>query len=74
MTKQKFIVFEVINNTISICYPFITNLNKYDNTLILYFFEEFIKYMDFDNNTRLVAKGQYNDYVVYHNHSFYCMH
>ena len=30
--------------------------------------------MDFDNNIQLGAKGQYNDYVVYHNHSFYGMY
>ena len=35
---------------------------------------EFIKYFNLSTDTRLVAKGQYNDFVVYHNNSFYCMH
>jgi hypothetical protein len=69
MTKQ---IFNIIYNNTFI--PFITNLNKYDNTMILYFFTEFIKYFNLSTDTRLVAKGQYNDFVIYHNNSFYCMH
>ena len=42
--------------------------------MILYFFTEFIKYFNLSTDTRLVAKGQYNDFVVYHNNSFYSMH
>jgi len=66
MTKQIFNI--IFNNT------FITNLNRYNDTIILYLFDGFIKYYNLHNNTRLVAKGQYNDFVIYHNNSFYCMH
>lgn len=69
MTKQTFNI--IYNNTII---PFITNLNRYNDTIILYFFTEFIKYFNLSDNTRLVAKGKYNDFVIYHNNSFYCMH
>ena len=69
MTKQ---IFNIIFNNTFI--PFINNLNRYNDTIILYLFEEFIKYYNLPNNTRLIAKGQYNDFVIYHNNSFYCMH
>ena len=69
MTKQLFNI--IYDNTLI---PFVTNLNKYDDTMILYLFTEFIKYFNLSTDTRLVAKGQYNDFVVYHNNSFYCMH
>lgn len=69
MTKQTFNI--IYNNTII---PFITNLNRYNDTMILYFFTEFIKYLNLSDNIRLVAKGKYNDFVIYHNNSFYCMH
>jgi len=69
MTKQTFNI--IYNNTII---PFITNLNRYNDTMILYFFTEFIKYFNLSDNTRLVAKGKYNDFIVYHNNSFYYMH
>lgn len=69
MTKQ---TFNILYNNTSI--PFITNLNRYNNTMILYFFTEFIKYFNLSDDTRLVARGKYDDFVVYHNNSFYCMH
>ena len=69
MTKQTFNI--LYNNTLI---PFITNLNRYNDTMILYFFTEFIKYFNLSDDSRLVARGKYNDFVVYHNNSFYCMH
>jgi len=48
MTKQLFNI--IYNNTLI---PFISNLNKYDDTMILYLFTEFIKYFNLSTDTRL---------------------